>query len=278
MPRLARGIGLAVAAAFVLSGCGEDAGAATPTTTQVPLGTVALDGLPEALSTGTLPVPPTLAPDPANTEPPPTSEPLLDLEPGSRPISPSEVGRYVTGNRLLMLGDSILASTAPTFGGPMCSALNQFGWTTEIVAATGRHVEYGEEVLDFREAAGDADFDVAAVMLGNNYRGDYDAFTAAYDRLLDRLAPRPTLVYTLTEKHPDHSRINDWLRWRSYFHPNVVVVEWAAPTAAEPERLLAGDRLHLSDEGRGRLAMFTAAALGEAPPALGIPTCADTVS
>lgn len=269
----ARAAVMAAALGWCLAACGSTAQTAGPVSTRT-LGTLPVGVLPEELSSAGLVAPPTLAPDDTT---PVTTPGTLDLTPGSPPIEPGQVGPYTQGNLVVLIGDSVLASTAPRFEGKMCAALEQFGWSAEIAAATGRHVEYGAEVLDARARDGDPDFDVAAVMLGNNYRGDYDAFTVAYDALLDRLAPRPTIVYTLTENHPDHARINDWLRWRSYFHPNVVVVDWAQATAAD-RALLAGDGLHLSAAGRDRLALLTVAALGEAPAVLGRPTCVDNAS
>jgi len=267
---------LAVAAlGWCLGACGATAQTAAPATTRS-VGTLGVGVLPEELTSASVAVPPTLAPDPS--APPTSSLPELVLEPGAPPIAAGTVGNYADGNLVVLLGDSLIASTAPRFEGTMCAALEQFGWSAEIDAVTGRHVEYGEEVLDFRDAAGQADFDVAVVMLGNNYRGDYDDFTTRYDALLERLAPRPTVVVTLTETVADHSRINAWLRWRSYFRPNVVVVDWAEVTASDPDRLLAGDGLHLTDAGRDRLALLTVAALGAAPTTFASPTCTDNTA
>ena len=44
------------------------------------------------------------------------------------------IGELVTGNRVIVIGDSIMASTAPRFGGTMCERLNSAGWTVEIAA------------------------------------------------------------------------------------------------------------------------------------------------
>lgn len=278
-PRLRRAPILAVVAALGMfaAACSEPAPAAGPPSPPAnPPGTLGLDGLPEPLTAVTIPSVPTL---PTVSSAPPTTEPGIGTEPGDPPIEPGTVGELVEGNRLLVIGDSILASTTTRFGGLLCSVLNEsFGWSVEIHAETGRHIEFSDTVLDERlDPPGLAAFDVAAVMLGNNYRGDYDEFTTRLEALVERLAPMPTILYTLTERHPDHSRINEYIRWRSYFHPNVIVVDWGRYTGDEPERLLAGDRLHLTEEGRGRLVMFTAAALGQAPDTIGRPTCVEHV-
>lgn len=274
----------AVVGALCLIGaaCSEPAPAAGPPSSPTsPPGTIPLDGLPEPLTSDTLPpVPPVpTTPDDAATSTVPATGPAIGTEPGDPAIEPGAVGELVAGRDVLVIGDSILASTAPRFGGLLCEVLNEsFGWSVEIHAETGQAVEFGELVLDERlEPPGLEGFDAVVVMLGNNYRGNYDEYTLQLEALLERLAPRPTVLYTLTETTPDHTRINEYIRWRSYFHPNVIVVDWAEYTAAEPDRLLAADGLHPSDEGRGRLALFTAAALGPAPDTVGRPTCVEHV-
>ena len=268
---------------LVGAACSEPAPAAGPPSPPTsPPGTIPLDGLPEPLTLGSLPPVPTAPGDTAPSTAPvsaPSTAPGIGTEPGDPPIEPGTVGELVDGPNVLVIGDSILASTAPSFGGLLCQVLNDsFGWSVEIHAETGQAVEFGELVLDARlDPPGLDGFDVAAVMLGNNYRGNYDDYTTQLEALLERLAPRPTVLYTLTETTPDHARINEYIRWRSYFHPNVVVVDWAQHTAAEPDTLLAGDGLHPTPEGRGRLALFTAAALGPAPDTIGRPTCVEHV-
>jgi len=269
-----RGVVALVVLAVLGAACGDPAQSASPPGSIVELGPIDLVNLPEELSGGSIPAPPTLAPSVEPTVPT-TALPGTDLEPGADPITPGTVGELVDGNQVVLIGDSILASTAPRYGGVMCDVLGQFGWSAEIDARTGQHIEYGEQVLDFRDGADAPDFDVAVVMLGNNFRGDYNAFTDEYDELLDRLAPRPTVIFTLTEDDAVKARINEFLEWRSYFHPNVIVVDWAKYTADEPAKLLSGDGLHLTNEGRGRLALFTVAALGEAPASIRRPVCTD---
>src|SRR5512145_1526228 len=108
--RLARvaviGFGLAAIAA-----CGDDDVATLPSIVDVPE-TVAMGVLPQELSDApTLPAPP----------PPPTTTPTVSTTstPASNPEGPIEgpVGELVDGNRILLVGDSILASAAPRNGG-----------------------------------------------------------------------------------------------------------------------------------------------------------------
>ena len=57
------------------------------------------------------------------------------------------VGRLVDGNRVLVIGDSILASISNRHGGQLCDRLVPRGWAVEVNAETGQHVEYGRQVL-----------------------------------------------------------------------------------------------------------------------------------
>ena len=72
-----------------------------------------------------------------------------------------------------MIGDSIMASTSRRYGGEMCQELVPRGWEVEMDAETGRFVDFGDRVLDSRL---DAEWDVAVVMLGNNYGADKAVF------------------------------------------------------------------------------------------------------
>ena len=236
-------------------GAGDDGG---PTTFGEVTDTVAIGRMPEPLSDREPPpVPPTT---PAPSTPPTTR---ADRGPIDGPI-----GDAVDGNRLLMIGDSVLAATAPRSGGIACDVLTGFGWAVEIAAEPGRFVEFGDTVLDERLApdSGD-DWDVAVIMLGNFFDGDVDAYGATLDAMLERLAPRPVLLFTLSEVDDDHAVLNDVIRSIAAARSHVVVIDWAALTAAEPEKLLDGGGPGLTDEGAGRLVLFTAAALGEAPDA-----------
>ncbi|MEY3132305.1 MAG: hypothetical protein RLZ29_642, partial [Actinomycetota bacterium] len=44
------------------------------------------------------------------------------------------VGGRVEGNRVLLVGDSIFASTAKRYGGEMCNALKPLGWQVAVEA------------------------------------------------------------------------------------------------------------------------------------------------
>jgi hypothetical protein len=165
------------------------------------------------------------------------------------------------GTRVLMIGDSIMASTSTRYGGEMCSELVPHGWEVEMNAETGRFVDFGERVLDARL---EAEWDAAVVMLGNNYGADKAVFSDYLSDIVERLAPRPTVLLTVTEFRPDRADVNDAIYEIAAAHDNVRVVDWAAETADDPA-LVGGDGLHLSNEGRVRYADLVGLALGSAP-------------
>ena len=238
-----------------MAGCADDDLSTLPPIGDVPE-TVALGAFPEPLSSAiTIPPPPTTAVVETTA---PTTEPPRD------PIT-GPIGDEVFGNRLLVIGDTVLASTAPRFDGEMCAVLEAFGWQAEIAAEPGRFVEFGRDVVEARMVPQEPEWDAVAVMLGNHFDGDVAAFRAEIETLLVELDPRPVLLYTLVEDDTFQAELNDVLRDLPRFHPRVVVLDWAQIADADADVILADTPSGLSEEGRRRLALFTAAALGEPP-------------
>lgn len=260
-----------VVLAAALGGCATDDGTSTAPTGDVPV-TVALGRLPVPFSGGAPP------PAPPTTPPAPEGSADGDDGDGSRGEAPEDgtVAARVGGNRALLIGDSVLASSAPRYGGAMCPTLNAYGWTVEIDAERGRFIEFGAEVLDarLRPDRGD-DWDAVVVFLGNNFRGDVDDFVDRLDAMIERAAPRPVVLFTVSEIDARRVALNEAIRSRARAHPGVEVVDWAAITAADPSGLLA-DGLHLSKEGSDRLSLLTAATLGKDPPRSGPAACLDS--
>jgi hypothetical protein len=184
----------------------------------------------------------------------------------------ARAAELVDGNRVIMIGDSITESTSLRYGGAACERIVPNGWAVEIDAQTGRFADYGLTVLDERLDAG---FDVAVVMLGNNYRSDPVEFEGQMREIVARLAPRPTILFTVTMYRPDRAEVNDIIYEIALDHQNVRVIDWSTETAARPE-LLAGDRLHLSGAGRTRFVELLAAELGPGPNGRGAGACLPT--
>jgi hypothetical protein len=242
---------LLVLSALTVAGCASS-DAATP-----PSGTVAVGSLPGQIgTTTTAPATTTATTDaaalPSEETSPPTA-PVLDLS----------IGGHVTGNRVIVIGDSILASISNRYGDQLCTDLVPRRWAVEVDAEVGRRIEFGRKVLESR---GDAGWDAAVVMLGNNYDGDAATFADELGQLLDELGPIPIVLLTVTRYRPQQDEVNDAIRQVAQRRLKVRVVDWAARTAGKDGRtLLAGDRLHLSDDGQVALAGMIAEQFGRAP-------------
>ncbi len=200
---------------------------------------------------------------------------VTEPEPGpvvmdSDGIRPSDLGLppfgdFVDGNRVIVLGDSIMASTAERYGGEMCPRLNEAGWDVEVDAEPGRFVDFGLRVLNRRLPPSDgADWDAAVVFFGSNFRGDYLDYEDQLREIISRLAPRPVLVLTVSEFAETRAVVNDIIRSVADGDPDVYLLDWADMTDAEP-RLVGADGIHLTGAGRTRIVAEVALVLGEAP-------------
>ena len=176
------------------------------------------------------------------------------------PIPPdAQIGAITAGNRVIILGDSVMASTSARYSNDMCEALVPLGWQVELDAESGRFVEFGNTVLDKRLAAG---WDVGVVLLGNNYRGDQAEYRDKLEKIVQRLSPRPVVLLTVSEFTASRQQVNEVIFEMADKYPNVLIVDWAATTAADTA-LTGGDGLHLTDTGRAALALQVALALGQ---------------
>ncbi|MGA0231229.1 MAG: SGNH/GDSL hydrolase family protein, partial [Ilumatobacteraceae bacterium] len=169
---------------------------------------------------------------PVVTEPEP--EPVVVDSDGIRPtdLGLAPFGDLVEGNRVIVIGDSIMASTAERYGGDMCNRLNEAGWDVEVDAEPWRFIDFAHRVLNRRLPPSDgADWDAAVVFFGSNFRGDYLDFEDQMRELVDRLAPRPVLVLTVSEFTETRTVVNDIIRSIAAGAPNVYLLDWADMTA-----------------------------------------------
>jgi hypothetical protein len=164
------------------------------------------------------------------------------------------------GNRVLVIGDSILASTSRRYTNDMCEALEPLGWRVRVEAESGRPIDFADTVLD---RLGDDTFDVAVVNLGNNYDGDAQRYRERLAELVTRIAPRPVVVMKVTEFEESRRQVNDVITIIEVQNDNVVVADWAALTV--DGEYTGGDGLHLTDDGRVAISELVARTLGEAP-------------
>ena len=180
------------------------------------------------------------------------------------------MGESVEGNRVLMIGDSILASTSSRYGNQMCEAVVPLGWQVSVEAEPSRFVDFGNTVLSRAlpdDVEAEDDWDAAVVFLGSNYRGDAFAYEAELTEILDRLEPRPVLLLTVTEYRPNYVEVNVVIDRLGADRDHVTVLDWK--TISETPGVLSSDRLHPTDAGRRVLADAVAAALGPVPDAVG---------
>jgi hypothetical protein len=176
------------------------------------------------------------------------------------PLPP--IGSLVTGNKLLMIGDSITASAAKRYGGEFCDALVPLGWQVEVDAEPSRFVDFGNSVLDKRLAA---KWDAAYVFLGTNYLGDQLAYRKQLEKIVERLSPSPVVLLTVTLFEDSRQEVNDAITLVSAEFPNVRVLDWGSIAASDATKILRGDGHHLTNDGRTVLASTVAGVMGKAP-------------
>lgn len=180
------------------------------------------------------------------------------------------IGETAKRNRVLMIGDSILASTSSRYGNHMCGAVVPLGWQVQVEAEPSRFVDFGNRVLDKllpTDVATDDDWGAAVVFLGTNYGSNALRYEGELVKILDRLAPRPTLLLTVTEYRPNYVEVNEVVNRLGAERDNVTVLDWKS--ISETPGILSSDRLHPTDTGRRVLAESVAAALGPFPDGIG---------
>ena len=236
-----------IAVAMIAAGCGStdgEGGDTIPPVTPVPT----LAGV------GAVPAAPVAVREPVVVVRPPINDDGTEIE---------LIGATGEGNRILMIGDSILASTSSRYGNHMCEAVVPLGWQVAIEAEPSRFVDFGNRVLD-RMLRDDADpneeWNAAVVFLGSNYSGDEVRYEAELVEILDRLAPRPVVLFTVTEYRPNYVEVNEVVNRLGAERDNVTVLDWK--TTSQAPGVLSSDRLHPTDAGRRVLAESVAAALG----------------
>lgn len=175
-----------------------------------------------------------------------------------------QVGANAQGNRLLVIGDSIFAATASRYGGAMCKALEPLGWRVAVEAEAGQMVSFGRTVIRERIYEG---WDAAVVFLGTNYGGNEQSYSTDLTRIVESLAPRPTLLLTASVFKPSIAQVNRVIRTVAAKNPHVSVLDWS--TASAQAGVLNRDKVHPTDAGRQLLVASVAAALGQAPTAPG---------
>lgn len=170
------------------------------------------------------------------------------------------LGARAIGNRIIVIGDSILAGTANRYGGEMCGALVPLGWRVVVEAEAGQPASFGRDVLKERIYEG---WDAAVVFLGTNPSANIDRYKQDMTRIVESLAPRPTLLLTTTLFRESQKPVNDIIREIAASHDNVSILDWG--TASMQPGVLNKDNVHPTPVGRALLVKAVAAAVGNAP-------------
>ena len=178
------------------------------------------------------------------------------------------IGAKSTGNRIIVIGDSILAGTANRYGGEMCDALVPLGWRVVVEAEAGQPASFGRDVLKARIYEG---WDAAVVFLGTNPSANIDRYKQDMTRIVESLAPRPTLLLTTTLFRESQRPVNNVIRGIAASHDNVSILDWG--TASMQNGVLNRDKVHPTPVGRALLVKAVAAAVGNAPTTPG--SCLD---
>ena len=170
------------------------------------------------------------------------------------------IGPQVGGPRVLMIGDSIMASTSSRYGNEMCDTLVQLGWQVEVEAQSGGFVDFGLKVLNERLDAG---WDTAVVFLGTNFDGNQTNYENKMRQIFERLSPMPFVVLTTALFDPRQQKVNDVIMNLASDFSNVTVLDWSI--IAENDGVTGTDGIHLSPDGRSVFAASIARALEFAP-------------
>ncbi|MEY3576247.1 MAG: hypothetical protein EBT46_05430 [Actinobacteria bacterium] len=170
------------------------------------------------------------------------------------------VGGRVDGNRVLLVGDSILASTAKRYAGEMCDALEPLGWQVAVEAEPGRFAEFGVRVLERRI---EAVWDVVFIYLGTNYEGNESSLRKQFDKMFTLTRGVETVVLTTGEFRAAQKTVNKVIKESAADYDHVHVLDWAS--VMKLKGVTGKDKVHLSDVGRAVLAQTVARALDYAP-------------
>lgn len=142
----------------------------------------------------------------------------------------------------------------------MCAALVPSGWEVAVEAEAGQMIGFGRTVVRDRINEG---WDAAVVFLGTNFGGSKENYERDLVRIVESLAPRPTLLLTATLFRDSMQQVNDVIRVVASKNSHVSVLDWG--TASVQPGLLNKDRVHPTDAGRAVLVASIASALGSAP-------------
>jgi hypothetical protein len=170
------------------------------------------------------------------------------------------IGPQVRGSRVLLVGDSIFASTSRRYGNEMCDTLTKLGWQVAVEAEAGRFVDFGQRVLRSRQGEG---WDAVVVFLGTNYDGNEVNYETRLRDIVELTWPTPIVLLTTAMFRTTQREVNDAILKVKEDYDNVTVLNWEK--IATTPGVISSDRVHLTADGRAVLATAVARALEFAP-------------
>jgi hypothetical protein len=172
------------------------------------------------------------------------------------------VGEVAVGPRLLLIGDSILASLSRRYSNDACEALVPLGWQVSVEAEVGKPIDLGLSVVKKKLPQG---FDAAVIFLGTNYGAKQDFYQETLNKILDELSPRPVIIFTVTEFKPIIKEVNMVIEEELRTRPNLWLIDWREISKAPG--ILWNDKIHPSVQGNVVLLQELVKVLGTAPGA-----------
>jgi hypothetical protein len=161
---------------------------------------------------------------------------------------------------LFAVGDSVLLGAEPY----LRTTLD--GWDVTLDARVSRGVPEGFDIVrENRDQIGD----VLVVVLGHNYGGGGRFGPWLEDLLVGLGGVQRVVLVTVTEWSPAQAEVNRAIRVAPGRHQNVVVADWAAVVAANPQFLR--DHVHPSRTGAMALANLIGVMTGPVPGSAGRP-------
>ncbi|MFM9138388.1 MAG: SGNH/GDSL hydrolase family protein [Actinomycetota bacterium] len=172
----------------------------------------------------------------------------------------SMIGPQGSGSRVLIIGDSIIASTSSRYGNEMCSTLTKLGWQVAVEAQAGEFIDFAPKVVGRRL---EESWDTVVLFLGTNFDGNGKYYEATLRETLAAFGPTPMVVLTTAEFRPAQREVNEIIRRVALDHPHMTLLDWSQ--IAKNPGVIGSDGVHLTANGRDVLVTSIARALEFAP-------------
>lgn len=170
------------------------------------------------------------------------------------------IGPQVSGSRVLIIGDSIIASTSSRYGNEMCNTLTKLGWQVAVEAQAGEFIDFAQKVVGRRLEDG---WDAVVLFLGTNFDGNAKHFDESLRETVAAFGPTPFVVLTTGEFRSQQRTVNDIIRRVALDFPHMTLLDWSQ--IAKNPGVIGSDGVHLTANGRDVLVTSIARALEFAP-------------